>query len=288
MLPGRGRSCSGYAIGYIPEKWPTWEAFSKASFEEVYGDPSKIAERYDADELKNVLLSNDGSGKFSATELPGSAQWSAVFGIGVGDFNNDGNLDALLAQNFYAPQPETSRWVSGYGSLLLGDGKGGFTDLEPLDSGVRIETDGRGVVVADFNEDGLLDAVVSQSNLPEGVLNEQTRIVTSFDGHGRGSPRVLMGRPEHERSGRGLLVEVAGKGGNSRAIGAKLTLELSDGTRLSRAVQAGSGYLSSYSGPLHFGIPAGKEALRLTVVWPDGTTGELTELTESKVRIAWP
>ena len=130
-MPGRGRSCSGYAISYIPQKWPTWTQFANATLEEVYGPGLKTAERYDAKTVASDVLINDGAGKFTATHLPGTAQLGAGFGIGVGDFNCDGNLDAFLGNNFAEPQPEAGNWQTGYGVLLIGDGAGGFRDASP-------------------------------------------------------------------------------------------------------------------------------------------------------------
>ncbi|MCC7478838.1 ASPIC/UnbV domain-containing protein, partial [bacterium] len=85
--------------------------------------------------------------------------------------------------------------------------------------------------------------------------------------------------------GSGLLVSLSGKAPNTQAAGAKLSLELSDGTKLTRIVQAGSGMLSSYLGPVHFGIPSGATASRLTVTWPDGSSSESTELAGPLVKI---
>ena len=64
-----------------------------------------------------------------------------------------------------------------------------------------------------------------------------------------------------------------------------LTLTLSDGKTLTRTVQAGSGYLGSLAGPVHFGVPTGATATKLTVKWADGTTSETTELTGGSVTV---
>jgi hypothetical protein len=253
LLPGRGRSCSGYAVTTIPERFPTWSMFADASLEDVYGPVDQAAEKYTADKMESCLLINDGSGGFTVQDLPLPAQYSIVFGIAVGDFDNDGNLDAWLNQNYRNTQPEETRWVSSYGCLLLGDGKAGLRSLEPLESGMRVNAEGRGAVAADMNGDGSLDLLLSVSSA---------------------KAQMGWGIPENDK-GSGLSVSLQGPAGNPAGIGARLSLELSDGRVLQREVQNGHTYLSSYVGPVHFGIPDGTQPKKLTVIWPGGSRSEL-------------
>jgi hypothetical protein len=262
-LPGRGRSCSGYAIDYIPKKFPTWTNFADATFEDVYGPIDKAAERYDARQLRSQILINDGSGKFTATNLPLDVQYSIAQGIGVGDFDCDGNLDAYVAQNFHWPQPETGRWTGGYGVVLHGNGDGTFSALNMAQSGISYSKDGRGVVPADMNGDGFLDIVFSASDA---------------------SPQYCSFNADQAK-GTGFFVELKGKAPNTMAVGAKLSLETSGGKKLTRVIQAGSGMLSSYYGPQHFGLPSGDKPAKLTVTWPDGSSQEVTELSGDKVTV---
>jgi hypothetical protein len=255
-LPGRGRSCSGYAISYIPQKWATWESFSNATLEDVYGAGLATAEKYEAEEMRSEVCLNDGQGKFTAAALPGSAQWAPVFGIAAGDYNGDGQLDAFLGNNFNRPQPETGNWQTGYGVLLLGDGQGGFRDVGPAESGLHLWMDNRSVLAADFTGDGQLDLAVSMS-----------------DGQAQ-----LGVRTAAESAGTPLTVALHGKGGNTAGVGAKLVLTLSDGRRLTRTVQAGQGYLGSLAGPVAFGVPSGTTAASLAVTWPDGSQSTATSL----------
>ncbi|MCB1222134.1 MAG: VCBS repeat-containing protein [Planctomycetales bacterium] len=264
LLPGRGRSCSGYAISTVPQKFPTWEMFANATLEEIYGPVDAVSEKLTADHVASAYFENDGSGNFSMTDLPTMAQVSCVMGVAVGDFNNDGKLDAWLNNNFRNTQPEETRWVCGYGTLMLGNGDGSFNCLEPLDSGIRVIAEGRGAVAADFNGDACLDIVMSVSN---------------------SSPQVALMDPARAQ-GKGLLVTLTGPAGNPAAVGARLALELSDGQVLHREVQAGSGYLSSYVGPVHFGIPTGSTASKLTVSWPDGSTSEETSFSGNSVSLS--
>ena len=261
LLPGRGRSCSGYAISTIPERFPTWSMFADASLEEIYGPIDQVAEKYTFDYIANAFFENDGTGGFTMQELPIMAQLSCDFGIAVGDFNNDGNLDAWLNENYRNTQPEETRWVCGYGTLLLGNGRGSFECVEPLDSGLRVNAEGRGAVAADLNQDGSLDLVLSVSSA---------------------SPQIGWGIPENS-PGSGLLVSLQGPAGNPAGVGAKLALELSDGRVLYREVQAGHTYLSSYIGPIHFGIPEGSTARKLSVSWPGGGQSEVTEFGSSNL-----
>ncbi|MEP0814071.1 MAG: VCBS repeat-containing protein [bacterium] len=250
MLPGRGRSCSGYAISYIPEKFPTWASFADATWEDIYGPADKAAERYDAEEMRSMILINDGAGNFIAKELPPMAQWAPAFGIGVADFDLDGNLDCYIANNFELPQCETGRWNAGYGVLLLGNGDCTFRALDRDESGISMHWEGRGVVPADFNGDARPDFVVSASN---------------------GKPQVAFAEKD-SGLGTNLWVSLKGKAPNTFGVGARLKLELSGGGKIVREVQAGSGYLSSYAGAVHFGIPKGEKPVSLSVNWPDGGT----------------
>ncbi|MCC7479337.1 VCBS repeat-containing protein [bacterium] len=263
MLPGRGRSCSGYAVGYIPQRFPTWASFADATLEDVYGQGLATAQRYEVTAVEHVVAINDGKGGFSLSPLPRYAQLAPAFGITAGDFNNDGKLDAFMANNFTDTQPETGNWSTGYGTLLLGDGAGSFTVSEPWQSGSYIWQDARTAISADVNKDGALDVLVSCSNAPA---------------------QILLGRP----GGKSLSVSLQGKAPNTGAIGAKLSLSLSDGSTLTRFVQAGQGYLGSYLGPQHFGLPEGVTAQKLVVTWPDGSSSESTELALESLSIAQP
>jgi hypothetical protein len=70
--------------------------------------------------------------------MPYQVQLSPVFAIETGDFNKDGNLDLLFGGNLYRVKPEVGRYDASYGTLLLGDGKGGFSYVAASESGLRV------------------------------------------------------------------------------------------------------------------------------------------------------
>jgi hypothetical protein len=83
-----------------------------------------------------VLASGDG-GWAAPTEYPSTLPWDTATGTILGDFNNDGHLDAL----------------SWGGAMLFGDGRGGFGPPFAF----AIETPNG--FAYDWNRDGLLDIV---------------------------------------------------------------------------------------------------------------------------------
>ena len=68
-----------------------------------------------AQELRSVYIENLGGGKFSMHALPVEAQLAPQFGITVGDFNNDENLDVLMAGNSYSSDVGTGQYDASYG-----------------------------------------------------------------------------------------------------------------------------------------------------------------------------
>ena len=259
-LPGRGRSCSGYAMPSIQQKFPHWEDFADASFEDIYGDPGSLAEKYEAADMHSTLFVNDGQAGFSAEILPTEVQLSPVYGILAQDLDGDGDKDLFLAQNYRYTQPETGHWNLGYSVVLL-RGPDGYTALDMPLAGVNIHEDARGAVAFDANADGMEDIFVSLSD---------------------GSPKQLLGR--HAEGGY-LDVVLQGKAGNRFGSGAVLKLTLDNDRHLYRNVQAGQGYLSSFVGPQRFIIPAGRTATKLEVTWAGGSTSEVTQFDARSVSV---
>ncbi len=101
----------------------------------------------------NVSI-NNGDGTFTLLALDRS--WSAfsIWGLDVGDFDSDGNLDIIMV-DIYGDA------ASGKIRLYLGNGDGTFTDLQVAD----LEADAGagepwGLAAGDFNSDGAMDIVV--------------------------------------------------------------------------------------------------------------------------------
>lgn len=145
-FPVRGRQCSSEQIPDIKKKFPSYQAFATANLEQIYGNELEEALHYKANNFASCYLENTGDGNFRVSKLPNMAQFSLITGIVSLDYNNDGNLDMLLAGNLYVSEVETGRADAGTGVVLLGDGKGGFEALPSMQSGFFANRDVKDLV----------------------------------------------------------------------------------------------------------------------------------------------
>lgn len=142
LYPLRGRECTSNQMPFIKEKFPNYDSFGKANLAEVYGAENLSKSlHFSATNFESIYIENDGNGGFITHTLPLEAQFSSINSLIVNDFDNDKNLDVLVAGNLYQSEAETPRNDAGYGLVLKGDGKGNFTALDHQKSGVYIKGD---------------------------------------------------------------------------------------------------------------------------------------------------
>jgi hypothetical protein len=128
----------------IKNKFDTYDKFARADFSQIFSkDNLKNAIRLTATYFASAFLENRGNGKFEMTALPAEAQFSVIQSIQTGDFDGDGNLDAIIIGNYYSPDYSIGRYDASYGLFLQGNGKCGFTPLPSSVSGISIVGDSR-------------------------------------------------------------------------------------------------------------------------------------------------
>ena len=108
----------------------------------------------------NQLLTNDGTGNFVATDLPGGPR--NTLGIVLGDVDGDGDLDAVIANG-------GDRSGNPPNQLLMNDGDGNFT-LSDLPSDLQ---GSEGIALGDLDLDGTVPAV-NEYGLPNIDLTPGT------------------------------------------------------------------------------------------------------------------
>ena len=133
----------------------------------------KGALKVSANYMASAYLQNDGKGHFTIKQLPVMAQLSAINGMVVDDFNNDGNLDIAINTNDYSTDPTVGRYDALNGLVLKGDGNGGFIPLSILQSGICISGNGKAFAkLASADQSYLL--IATQNREPVKVYKNKT------------------------------------------------------------------------------------------------------------------
>jgi len=183
------------------------------------------------------------------------------FGTEWFDFDNDGNLDLLIA-NGAVNRMESLRgnpYPFNQKNLLFrneGDGKK-FRDMTgAAGPAFALSEVSRGAAFGDVNNDGAIDVVIANNNGPARLLLNQTRSLN------------------HNHW---LLVRLEAANGNRFALGAKLEVRLR-GRKLFRRAHTDGSYLSANDVRVHFGLGEDTKIEKLIVNWPDGRQEEWNRL----------
>ena len=108
--------------------------------EELEGSKVLYAKTFETSYMENL-----GNGQFKITALPIETQFSPIYGLTTGDFNQDGNLDVIMGGNFTASRVKFGHYDAIKGICLLGDGSGGFTHLDASASGLMVSGEVRDI-----------------------------------------------------------------------------------------------------------------------------------------------
>jgi hypothetical protein len=244
---------------------------------------------------RNVLQVNNGDGTFS--EVGRLAQVEATdwsWGALIFDMNNDGLKDIFVANgivkdlldqdyvNFEADPQTVRSMLSKEKSALkkLVDimpsdpisnfafqNKGGLNFEDIAESwGLGTKAFSNGSAYGDLDNDGDLDLVVSNINLPVFVYRNETEVL----------------HPENHY----LKFVLKGEGMNTLALGTKITVE-SDSQKFYLEQMPMRGFESSVDPRPNFGLGTIRVASKVTVEWPGGKLTELNNVkTNQTINIA--
>ena len=219
---------------------------------EIEGDPQI---------MENVLQMQGDNGIFEnqAADLGLDAtgwSWSGKFG----DLDHDGFLDlyvvnGMAASELFAQLPEYELVEENL--AFRNDEGSGF--VLATEWNLNAIEGGRGMSMADLDNDGDLDIIVNNLLAPAQIFENQLC------------------------QGESLQVDLFDLGSsNTRAIGAQVTLHTNNG-RFTRDVRSNSGYLSGDPARLHFGFPSETMIEQLEVRWPDGTVSMVDDLSAGQL-----
>jgi hypothetical protein len=199
------------------------------------------------------LYKNLGDGQFqdvtATAGLSALTSRSTAWGVGVFDFDNDGNKDLFTANSdildnsmelAHRPYPLPNRVFRNNGNLR-------FDDLSAkAGTSFQVPAPHRGAAFGDLNNDGKIDVIVT-------VLN--------------GAPELWMNR---SKSGpHWIILKLVGVKSNRDGLGTKVKLTTSLGSQYNHATTAVS-YNSSSDKRVHFGLGSASVIDTIELTWPSG------------------
>ncbi|MFT5765206.1 MAG: hypothetical protein ACI8X3_002643, partial [Saprospiraceae bacterium] len=133
----------------IKKRFPNFESFKKADIQTIFTkeelDKASVLE---ANQLKTVLLINQGNFQFESIALPTEVQFSPVYAIATADFDKDGDDDILLGGNLFYVLPEMGVYDGSYGQYLENQGENQFI-LKEGGSGFHVKGEIRDFILLD-------------------------------------------------------------------------------------------------------------------------------------------
>ncbi|MDH5397531.1 MAG: FG-GAP-like repeat-containing protein, partial [Cyclobacteriaceae bacterium] len=161
--PLHDRDISALQIPSLTTRFPTYQSFATASFEEIYGKESLMTSIYlKAHNFQSIYLENRGKDHgFITHPLPIEAQFSAINDIVIIDVDNDGMKDMIIAGNNYDVEVRVPGNDAGIGLVLINKGNNEFAALDAMGSGLFLNENVRDLEIMAVGEEKWLVAMVN-------------------------------------------------------------------------------------------------------------------------------
>ena len=253
-------------IWYAQENTDQWRPFAmRAPLFSNHSAYGSVATDLNNDGLDDIIVTNGALTRFSTDQVD-----DMLYRRMFSELGSDGALDGLPKKALSSPssahvakviRETTDMCRAGYSfsgmqrnQCFLSIGQLGFANFSAA-SGVDFLQDGRGVATTDWDQDGDSDVILTSRN--------GCRL------------RILCNQLD---SGNDFLqLNMVGTKSNADAIGTRALVFLKDKPHpIIKTVSAGSGYLSQSSKQLTFGLGQKASIKKLTIVWPDGSSQDVT------------
>ncbi len=217
-----------------------------------------LLDMFASDDTYCSLYRNEGGGVYSDKSFasglsPVCAQfvgWSSTFV----DYDNDGDVDIFKTNG-------ALKHLYGHEDQLLENlGNEKFADVS-LDRGeyFHMEYVGRGTSIGDYDNDGDLDALISN-------LNDQCRFLRNNKGN----------------RNNWLIIHLTGTTSNRDGVGARIKIISGDKIQIAQK-KSTTGYLSQNDPRIHFGLANDEMVEKLEIKWPSGKEQVLENIKANQI-----
>jgi hypothetical protein len=217
-----------------------------------------LLDMFASDDTYCSLYKNEGGGVYNdqsyASGLsPVCAQfvgWSSTFT----DYDNDGDVDIFKTNG------ELKHLYGQEDQLLENLGNGKFIDIS-LKRGEYFSREyvGRGTCMGDYDNDGDLDALVSN-------LNDQCRFLRNNEGN----------------RNNWITLRLIGTSSNRDGIGARIKIRSGNMQQIAQR-KSTTGYLSQNDPRIHFGLGKNDSVDRIEIKWPSGKVQVLENIKANQI-----
>ena len=213
------------------------------------------------------LYQNVGEGYFEDATFRSRISYATFhlsgFGTRFVDYDNDGARDLFIANGHVLDNIQRYHADTTYAEpklMFRNTGHGIFQNVsEQLGSDFQLPRVSRGAAIADFDNDGDLDILVSNNGQP---------------------PQLL--RNDGGNSNHWLQIFLIGTRSNRDAVGARVKVTAS-GLVLYDERKGGMSYQSAQDPRLHFGLSQRRTVEEVEIKWPSGALTKLTNLKSDQI-----
>jgi len=208
--------------------------------------------------IGNRLYRNQDGAFEDATGEAGVASGGWGWGACFIDFENDGDLD-IYHTNGWSLVDDMNNFEFDVSRAFVADGTGRFED-RARELGLADTEEGRGIVCADFDNDGDVDIFqLHRSTIVAATLWRNDTNNNNF-----------------------LSVKLNGAAPNTEAAGARITIDYGGATQM-REISIASNFVSQNPTVQTFGLGIAAQVDELTIQWPDGRGTVLTNIQADQI-----
>ena len=218
----------------------------------------------------NSVYANEGNGLFSdityRSKIGGATLPRLAWGADFADFDNDGYVDLFVAtghldDNIQAINPTIT--YAQQNQLFWNQGDSSFAEVSNSSgNGLHLKKVSRGTALGDYDNDGDIDILVTNSNQAPDLL-----------------------RNDSINQNHWLIFTTVGTRSNRSGIGTRIKV-VAAGKSLMREVKSGGSYPSHSDMRLHFGLGKSDKADFVEIQWPSSLVERFKDVKGDRFLVA--